>query len=53
MIDFVSKRHLFFLISALAILPGLVSLLLPGGLHPGIDFTSGSILTLRFARPVD
>jgi preprotein translocase subunit SecF len=52
-IDFVSKRYLFFLISALIILPGVISLVLPGGIHPGIDFTSGSILTLRFRQPVD
>ncbi|HLI28070.1 MAG TPA: protein translocase subunit SecF [Chloroflexota bacterium] len=53
MIDFVRKRYLFFLISALIILPGVISLVLPGGIHPGIDFTSGSILTLRFRQPVD
>ncbi len=51
--DLVSKRYTFFAISALAILPGLISLLLPGGLRPGIDFTSGSILTIRFDRDVD
>ncbi len=27
--------------------------LLPGGLNPGIDFTSGSIMSLRFAEGVD
>lgn len=53
MIDFVGKRYLFFLISALVILPGVISLVLPGGVHPGIDFTSGSILTLRFQQAVD
>ncbi len=53
MIDFVKRRYLFFLASALVILPGVISLLLPGGIHPGIDFTSGSILTLRFSRPVE
>jgi preprotein translocase subunit SecF len=52
-IDFVSKRYLFFLLSALVILPGVISLILPGGIHPGIDFTSGSILTLRFAQPIE
>jgi preprotein translocase subunit SecF len=52
-IDFVSKRYVFFLISALVILPGLISLVLPGGIHPGIDFTSGSIITLRFPQRVD
>jgi preprotein translocase subunit SecF len=52
-IDFVSKRVLFFLISGIIIVPGLISLVLPGGLNPGIDFTSGSILTLRFQQPVE
>jgi len=52
-IDFVSKRYWFFLLSALVILPGVISLILPGGIHPGIDFTSGSILTLRFAQPIE
>jgi preprotein translocase subunit SecF len=51
--DLVSKRYIFFLISAVVILPGLISLALPGGLRPGIDFTSGSILTIRFERDVD
>jgi len=49
----VEKRYYFFLLSAIVILPGIISLLLPGGLNPGIDFSSGSILTLRFSRPVD
>ncbi|SRR5579884_485785 len=53
MIDFVGKRYLFFLISALFILPGVISMILPGGLHPGIDFTSGSILTITFPEAVD
>src|SRR5438105_2403289 len=53
MIDIVRHRHLYFLVSALLIIPGLISLLLPGGLRPGIDFTSGSILTVRFGQPVD
>lgn len=50
--DLVARRYWFFLVSAIIIIPGLVSLLLPGGLRPGIDFTSGSIMTLRFERPV-
>ena len=53
MIDIVRHRHLYFLISAVLIIPGLISLLLPGGLRPGIDFTSGSILTVRFTQAVD
>ncbi len=51
--DLVSKRYWFFLISAIVIIPGLISLVLPGGLRPGIDFTSGSIMTIRFDQPVD
>jgi preprotein translocase subunit SecF len=52
-LDLVSKRYLFLLLSALVILPGVISLVLPGGIHPGIDFTAGSILTVRFPQPVD
>ena len=53
MLDLVSKRYLFLLLSAAIILPGVISLILPGGIHPGIDFSAGSILTLRFTQPVD
>jgi preprotein translocase subunit SecF len=52
-IDFVSKRKLFFLLSAIFILPGLISLVLPGGINPGIDFTSGSILTVTATDNLD
>jgi preprotein translocase subunit SecF len=52
-LDLVSKRYLFFLLSAIVILPGIISLILPGGIHPGIDFSAGSIMTLRFSQPVD
>jgi preprotein translocase subunit SecF len=52
MIDLVARRKLFYLLSALVALPGLVSLLLPGGLRPGIDFTSGTIMTVKFDQPV-
>lgn len=51
--DLVSKRYWFFLISAIVIIPGLISLAFPGGLRPGIDFTSGSIMTLRFDGAVE
>jgi preprotein translocase subunit SecF len=53
MFDFVAHRKLFYLISAALILPGIVSLLLPGGLRPGIDFTSGVIMTMQFDQPVE
>ena len=45
MIDLVSKRVLFLIVSTLIIIPGIVAILL-GGLKPGIDFTGGSRLTV-------
>ncbi len=51
--NFVAHRKVFYLISLLLILPGVISLVLPGGLHPGIDFTSGTIMTLRLPPEVD
>ncbi|MGE3913882.1 MAG: protein translocase subunit SecF, partial [Chloroflexota bacterium] len=52
-IDFVKYRVWFYLISLALILPGVISLALPGGLRPGIDFTSGTIMTLKFENAVD
>src|SRR6476646_8972143 len=48
MYDLVAKRYLFLIASAIVIIPGLISLILPGGIRPGIDFTSGSIITFKF-----
>ena len=53
MFDFVRNRKLFYLLSAVLIVPGVISLVLPGGLNPGIDFTSGTIMTIQFQEPVD
>ena len=53
MIDFVRRRWLFYVVSLALVLPGLISLVLPGGLRPGIDFTSGTIMTVRFSQPVE
>jgi preprotein translocase subunit SecF len=52
MFDFVRNRRLFYLLSAILIVPGVISLILPGGLNPGIDFTSGTIMTVQFQQPV-
>lgn len=46
MINFMKYRYLFFGISLLVIIPGLVSLIL-FGLRPSIDFTGGSLLEIR------
>jgi preprotein translocase subunit SecF len=47
MIRFVERKWLYFLISGLIILPGVVFLLL-GGLKPGIEFRGGSLIDVRF-----
>ncbi len=49
--DIIGKRYWFFLISALVMIPGLISIALQG-FNLGIDFTGGTLLDLRFARPV-
>ena len=51
--DYVGKRYLFFLLSAIVIVPGIVFLIISPGLKPGIDFTGGSSIMLEFADPVD
>jgi preprotein translocase subunit SecF len=53
MLEFTRYRRLFYVGSAALLLPGLISLVLPGGLRPSIDFTSGTLMTVRFANPVD
>jgi preprotein translocase subunit SecF len=53
MYDFVRNRRIFYLLSAVLLIPGVISLVLPGGLNPGIDFTSGTIMTVQFDNAVD
>ncbi len=60
MFNIVGKRGWYFVLSAVLIIPGLLSMLAPpgwisggSGLRPGIDFTSGSVLNVAFERPVD
>ena len=50
--DVVGKRGWFFLASALIILPGMIALIIPPALKPGIDFASGSILDVTFTEPI-
>jgi preprotein translocase subunit SecF len=47
MIQIVNKRYLYFAISLLVIVPGLV-ILMAGGLPLSIDFTGGSLLEVQF-----
>jgi len=50
-IDFMSKRRMFYVVSAVVILAGLTSLLIKG-LDFGIDFLGGTELVVKFERPV-
>lgn len=51
MLDFVGKRRWFFLASGVVILVGVISLI-AFGLTAGIEFSSGSTMTVRFEQPV-
>ena len=48
--SFMRYRKIFFLISAVVIIPGIISLLM-NGLRPSIDFTGGSLLEVRYTQP--
>jgi preprotein translocase subunit SecF len=52
MIDIVSKRNWFFIISLFLLIPGIISMLV-FGFRLGIDFSSGTVMTLRFSTTVD
>ena len=45
-------KWLYFLISGVVIIPGMVSLFM-FGLKPGIDFTGGSLLEYKFKKSVN
>ncbi len=51
-VDFIGKRRLFMMISAIAILIGIASLVVRGGLNYGIDFAGGTMVQVRFAKAV-
>ena len=51
--DFAGKRQWFFLASLMVILPGIVFLIIAPGLKPGIDFTGGSTIILKFSANVN
>ena len=57
MFNIVEKRHWYFLISALIIIPGLIAIVYSfitfgTPMRLGIDFTGGTLLELRFQQPV-
>jgi len=52
-VDFVGKRRLFMIISVIAILVGIASLVVRGGLNYGIDFAGGTMVQVRFAKDLN
>jgi preprotein translocase subunit SecF len=50
--DFIRWRRWAYLVSALAILIGLGHIAYQGGLRYGIDFSGGTLLQVRFERPL-
>jgi preprotein translocase subunit SecF len=52
MFDFVRRRDFYYLLSLLVLVPGIISLLIPPSLKPGIEFTGGTTFTVRFAQTV-
>jgi preprotein translocase subunit SecF len=53
LLEFTRYRFHFYLISLALLLPGLISLVMPGGLRPSIEFTSGTLMTIRFEESVE
>jgi len=53
MFDFVGKKRWFMLASAVLILAGIISLAVPGGLKTGIEFKSGTSITLSTSLTLD
>lgn len=49
--DIAGHRKIWFLISALVIIPGIICMFVKG-FNFGIDFTGGTIIDLKFAEPV-
>lgn len=52
MINFMKFKWLYFLLSSLVLVPGIISLFL-FGLKPSIDFTGGSLLEYKFSKQID
>tara|TARA_B100001750_G_C15511172_1_gene603762 strand:- start:1887 stop:2819 length:933 start_codon:yes stop_codon:yes gene_type:complete len=49
----IKTRRIFFALSAVLLLISVVSLIMPPSLNPGIDFSSGSTLEVRFTKQVN
>ncbi len=51
--DIVGKRRWYFLLSAIVLVPGIVSLFIPPAIKAGIDFSSGSAIEVTFESEVE
>lgn len=52
--DFVGKRKIWYVVSLLVIIPGIIAMFLNRpALNFGIDFTGGNLLQVKFERPVE
>jgi preprotein translocase subunit SecF len=54
-VDFIGKRHIAYLISAVLVLSGIFALIQisRGAANMGIDFAGGTSIQVKFAKPVD
>ncbi len=52
-LDFVGRRGFYYLLSLAILIPGVISLLVPPALRPGIEFASGTSFTVRFEQAVN
>src|SRR5215475_6516263 len=50
--DFVGRRRWFYLVSGGFVVLSLISILFRGGLNYGIDFTGGTLVQVRYDKPV-
>jgi len=48
MLDFVGRRGFYYLLSLVFLIPGIISLLIPPSLKPGIEFSAGTTFTIEF-----
>ena len=51
--DVVGKRKWYFLLSAIVLIPGIISLFIPPAIKAGIDFSSGSAIEITFESEVE
>jgi preprotein translocase subunit SecF len=50
--DFIGRRRWAYIISIIFILCGVGSMVAKGGLRYGIDFSGGTLIQVRFEKPV-